>query len=83
VHVSDAVEGSYCSQACYYREQGGRFLQNLRRRHELCGTCFRLTKDIERPREEWLDRHLDANEYGWTLNEDEYLRALHGGDIHR
>ena len=70
VHAHEAVEGSYCSQACYYREVGAGLLGHLTRRHEICGTCFRLTKDIERPPAEYLRTHFRRSGVGWTLAED-------------
>jgi len=64
---ANSVEGSYCSQPCYYRAQGTRLLTHIRdRRHEICGTCFRLTKDIDRPPEEYLRRHFQISGVGWS-----------------
>jgi hypothetical protein len=62
----DSVEGSYCSQACYYRDRGDRLLRAIEHRHELCSTCFRLTKDIERPPVEYLRRHFRRSGVGWS-----------------
>lgn len=62
----DAVEGSYCSSGCYYREQGARLLAHIDHRHELCGTCFRVTKDIERPPAEYMRTHFSESGGGYT-----------------
>lgn len=66
VAAPQAIEGSYCSEGCYYREVGARFLSHLDHRHELCGTCFRLRKDIERPPAEYLHRHFRTSGVGWS-----------------
>lgn len=62
----EAVEGSYCSMACYRREKGAGLLGEIKRRHELCYTCFRRRKDIERPPAEFMVRHFDRDGMGWS-----------------
>lgn len=43
----DSIEGSYCSERCYYRERGERILNQIEANHTLCATCFGKIKDIE------------------------------------
>lgn len=60
---------AYCSAACQHRDRGARLLAFIDNRHELCGTCFRLTKDIERPPEEYLRTHFGESGGGYTRRE--------------
>ena len=66
VAAHEAVEGSYCSRACYRREKGAGLLGVIKRRHELCFTCFRRRKDIERPPAQFMARHFDTDGMGWS-----------------
>lgn len=72
VAAHEAVEGSHCSMACYRREKGAGLLGEIERRHELCFTCFRRRKDIERPPAEFMRTHFDRSGTGWSRDgEDE------------
>jgi ribosomal protein S18 acetylase RimI-like enzyme len=61
-----AVEGDYCSMACYRRETGAGLLGEIERRHELCFTCFRRRKDIERPPAQFMARRFVRSGTGWS-----------------
>ena len=45
--VTEAVRGSYCSEACYYRHHGEKILRKLETDHRYCASCGRKLKDIE------------------------------------
>ena len=62
----EAIEGTYCSRACYRREKGAGLLGEIRRRHELCFTCFRRRKDIERPPAQYMRTHFGRSGTGWS-----------------
>lgn len=47
--VEHAIRGNYCSAECFYRHKGANVLDEIRRDHRLCATCFRQIKSVERP----------------------------------
>lgn len=49
---SASVAGSYCSTRCFYAAKGAGILDQLRRDHTVCSTCFARVKTIERPSDE-------------------------------
>jgi len=46
-----SVEGSFCSEYCYYASKGQKSLNRIKSDHTRCATCFRRVKTIERPPE--------------------------------
>jgi len=44
----------YCSEECYHRERGERFLNVLKFDHRFCHSDFRRLKEVERPTDEAL-----------------------------
>lgn len=59
------TDGKYCSTEHKHRALGADLLETIERRHELCRTCFRLRKDIERPPPDYLQSHFDLSGVGW------------------
>lgn len=43
---AETVEGSYCSQICYYRAKGERILNWVDNQHWICSTCYGKVKDL-------------------------------------
>lgn len=81
-----SVRGSFCSTGCYDRHRARKrardILATIRKDHRFCGTCFRQTKEVERPPSdrwglpdcvigfEYRTEHADEGEK--TVATDEY-----------
>lgn len=63
VNPYKTVEGSYCSEGCYYRDQGASALKNLETDHKFCRSCMAKVKQIERPPEKF-DDYIVGYQYG-------------------
>lgn len=55
--IAAAVEGSYCSTECFHRAKGAAAIGELEKNHTICGTCYSVRKEIERPSEAWINAH--------------------------
>lgn len=79
-----SIEGSYCSRRCYHLQLGTDLLLSIERRHELCSTCFRPKKTIERPDPDFFARHFRKSGVGWALDEDgEWTVERYGQEVSR
>lgn len=81
-----SVRGSFCSTACFDRHKQRKhardILATIRKDHRFCGTCFRQTKEVEKPPSErwglpdcvigfeYRTEHADEGEK--TVATDEY-----------
>lgn len=41
------VEGSYCSERCYYREKGSKALNRVHSDSRICNSCYGQVRDVE------------------------------------
>lgn len=57
--------------ACYRRQEGANLLLEIKRRHELCYTCFRRRKDIERPPAQFMARRFSKSGTGWSREHED------------
>lgn len=64
------TDGQYCSTEHKHRALGANLLLAIERRHELCRTCFRIRKDIERPPAEYMRTHFQRSGVGWALDDE-------------
>lgn len=50
-----ASVGSFCSQECHYRDRGRKVLDELKRDHRFCATCFSIIKEVQAPSDDWVE----------------------------
>jgi hypothetical protein len=65
--ITNAVEGSYCSQICHDREQGQKLLNTVNHSHCYCALCGSKLKDVEPPKPDWAFDNTDA---AWEHTDD-------------
>jgi len=53
--LDDFYAPGYCSETCYYRQQGDTKLNLLRHDHRLCANCGRWLKEVHKPPEGWIE----------------------------
>lgn len=62
----------YCSEECWYAYKGDKALNTIRHDHRLCGSCFRVRAEVEKPRPIDQDWYIDQPKDGtFTLNPEE------------
>lgn len=81
----EKVEGSFCSERCYYRKQGDKALDRVRADHRVCASCGGWVKEIDRPSSDWEEKKGSkmevALEHGAELRSaDEPIRLAHSGN---
>lgn len=78
--IYNAVEGSYCSQACHDRHRGEKLLNTVNHSHQYCALCGTRLKEVEPPKPDWA---FDNTGGSYEATEDGVTFTFHGQEESR